>query len=38
LRGAVRPSPARAEPHDEESWLPLPDVDALPELEEHIAT
>jgi uncharacterized protein YabE (DUF348 family) len=34
----VRPSPARAEPHDEESWLPLPDVDALPELEDHIAT
>jgi uncharacterized protein YabE (DUF348 family) len=38
LRGAVRPSPARAEPHDEDSWLPLPDIDALPELEDHIAT
>jgi resuscitation-promoting factor RpfB len=34
----VRPSPARAEPHDEQSWLPLPDVDALPELEDHVAT
>ena len=38
MRGAVRPSPARAEPHDEESWFPLHDVEALPELEEHIAT
>ena len=38
LSGAVRESPARAEPHDSESWLPLPDVDALPELPELIAT
>ena len=38
MRGAVRPSPARAEPHDEQSWLPLPDIDDLPELEDHIAT
>jgi len=38
LRGAVRPSPARAEPHDEQTWLPLSDIDALPELEDHIAT
>ena len=38
LRGAVRPSPARAEPHDSATWLPLPDVDALPELDELIAT
>ena len=38
LRGAVRPSPARAEPHDSATWLPLPDVDELPELDELIAT
>src|SRR5262249_28732647 len=38
LRGAVRPSPARAEPHDEQSWFPLPATDALPELDDHIAT
>ena len=38
MRGAVRPSPARAEPHDEDSWFPLANVDALPELEDHIAT
>lgn len=38
LRGAVHPSPARAEPHDSKSWFPLPDVDMLPELEDHIAT
>ena len=36
LRRVVRPSPARAEPHDSASWLPLPDVDALPELDEAI--
>ncbi|MFA5882888.1 MAG: transglycosylase family protein [Acidimicrobiia bacterium] len=34
----MRPSPARAEPHDSASWLPLPDVDALPELDDLIAT
>ncbi len=38
LRGAVRPSPARAEPHDSAAWLPLPDLDALPEPEGLIAT
>jgi uncharacterized protein YabE (DUF348 family) len=38
LRRAVRPSPARAEPHDSGSWLPLPDVDGLPEIEGLIAT
>jgi uncharacterized protein YabE (DUF348 family) len=37
LHGAVRPSPARAEPHDSDSWLPLPDVDTLPDLEGLIA-
>jgi uncharacterized protein YabE (DUF348 family) len=34
----VRPSPARAQPHDTNSWLPLPDVDLLPELDDHITT
>jgi uncharacterized protein YabE (DUF348 family) len=34
----VRPSPARAEPHDSAAWLPLPDVDALPEPDGLIAT
>jgi uncharacterized protein YabE (DUF348 family) len=29
---AVALSPARAEPHDAASWLPLPDVHALPEV------
>jgi resuscitation-promoting factor RpfB len=30
----VQPSPARAEPHDETSWLPLPEPEALPSVEE----
>ncbi len=34
---AVRPSPARAEPHDETTWLPLPDVDALPTIDDLLA-
>lgn len=38
LRDAVRPSPARAEPHDSAAWLPLPDLDVLPEPEGLIAT
>ena len=33
----MRPSPARAEPHDSATWLPLPDVDALPEPDGLIA-
>jgi resuscitation-promoting factor RpfB len=28
------PSPARAEPHDATAWLPLPDVNGLPPIEE----
>jgi uncharacterized protein YabE (DUF348 family) len=31
-QAAVAPSPARAEPHDATAWLPLPDVDELPEV------
>jgi uncharacterized protein YabE (DUF348 family) len=31
---AVRKSPARAEPADERAWFPVPDVDALPALED----
>ena len=31
---AVQPSPARAAPADEQAWLPVPDVDALPALED----
>jgi uncharacterized protein YabE (DUF348 family) len=30
---AIRPSPARAEPHDASTWLPVPDLDALPPIE-----
>ncbi|HSO95321.1 MAG TPA: transglycosylase family protein [Acidimicrobiia bacterium] len=30
----VQPSPARAEPHDETSWLPLPEPEGLPSVEE----
>ncbi len=33
---AVQPSPARARPHDATTWLPLPDVDDLPTIEELI--
>jgi uncharacterized protein YabE (DUF348 family) len=33
----VTPSPARAEPHDAATWLPLPDVDALPEVSPEAA-
>jgi resuscitation-promoting factor RpfB len=32
---AVRPSPARARPAEARAWLPLPDVDDLPELPEQ---
>jgi uncharacterized protein YabE (DUF348 family) len=35
VRHAIRPSPARAAPHDPESWLPLPiDLSALPPVSE----
>jgi len=30
---AIGPSPARAEPHDAASWLPVPDPHALPSIE-----
>lgn len=30
----MRPSPARARPADPRAWLPVPDVDSLPALEE----
>jgi resuscitation-promoting factor RpfB len=33
---AVKPSPARARPHDARAWLPLPDLDALPPLDDLI--
>jgi resuscitation-promoting factor RpfB len=36
-RPTARPSPARARPHDAATWLPVPDVDLLPELEELLA-
>jgi predicted TIM-barrel fold metal-dependent hydrolase len=29
-----RPWPARAEPHDATAWLPLPEVEALPDIGE----
>jgi uncharacterized protein YabE (DUF348 family) len=32
----VRPSPARARPHDAGAWLPLPNIDALPTIEEML--
>ncbi|MGI8797065.1 MAG: G5 domain-containing protein [Acidimicrobiia bacterium] len=32
----MRPSPARARPHDAGAWFPLPDIDALPTIEELI--
>ncbi|HZP27818.1 MAG TPA: transglycosylase family protein [Acidimicrobiia bacterium] len=32
----VKPSPARAEPHDATSWLPLPDLDSLPALDDMV--
>src|SRR5712692_8606063 len=34
LARAVHLSPARAEPADEHAWFPVPDVDALPALDE----
>jgi uncharacterized protein YabE (DUF348 family) len=34
----VKPSPARAEPHDAEAWLPVPVPDHLPEVEELLTT
>jgi uncharacterized protein YabE (DUF348 family) len=36
-RPSAPPSPARARPHDPDAWLPVPDVDLLPELEELLA-
>ena len=30
---SIRPSPARAEPHDAATWLPVPDPSALPSIE-----
>ena len=30
---AIGPSPARAEPHDADAWLPVPDPHALPSIE-----
>ncbi len=36
LAQSVRPSPARAEPHDHDTWLPVPDVSDLPELEDLV--
>ncbi len=36
-RPTARPSPARARPADPGAWLPVPDVDLLPELEELLA-
>jgi uncharacterized protein YabE (DUF348 family) len=33
---AAPPSPARAAPHDEAAWLPLPDLGELPEVHELI--
>ncbi len=30
----ARPSPARAEPHDETAWLPLPEIEDLPSIED----
>jgi uncharacterized protein YabE (DUF348 family) len=35
---AVAPSPARAEPHDPSSWLPLPTVDELVPVSELLET
>jgi resuscitation-promoting factor RpfB len=32
----VKPSPARAEPHDATSWLPLPDLDTLPAVDDMV--
>ncbi len=38
LGAHVSPSPARAEPHDPDAWLPLPhDLDALPSVEVLLA-
>ena len=36
LSESVKPSPARAEPHDATSWLPLPDLDSLPALDDMV--
>jgi uncharacterized protein YabE (DUF348 family) len=33
----AQPSPARAEPHDETSWLPLPEIEDLPPIEELLS-
>ena len=32
----MKPSPARAEPHDAATWLPLPDVNTLPTVEDMV--
>ena len=37
LEAHVRPSPARAEPHDAAAWLPLPRLETLPDLDDLIA-
>jgi len=36
-RDLAAPSPARADPHDEMAWLPIPDGDDLPTIEELAA-
>jgi uncharacterized protein YabE (DUF348 family) len=33
----VRPSPARAEPHDATAWLPVPEPDGLPSVDDLLA-
>jgi hypothetical protein len=35
---AVAPSPARAEPHDATTWLPLPAPESLPSVDELLAS
>jgi len=36
-RDLAAPSPARADPHDEMAWLPIPDSDDLPTIAELAA-
>ncbi|MEI8002359.1 MAG: hypothetical protein WCI50_13495, partial [Actinomycetes bacterium] len=38
LHDSVRPSPGRGAPADSATWLPLPDLAALPALDDLIAT
>jgi uncharacterized protein YabE (DUF348 family) len=33
----AQPSPARAEPHDETAWLPLPEIEDLPDITELLS-